>query len=314
MVRFSSHLPPATPLATACASTSRSRRRLQAAGACALALVLAATASANGTRESKAAFFQDTDPAWSPQGGWIAFARYSSGEGSAICLIRPDGTHFRRVTPFGTSLSSPSWAPDGRRLAFSDARGHVFVLNLSTRRIRKVTSSWDATDLDWSPGGKRIAFEDHTNSADEARPQIVVIRPDGSDARVVANPGFGQYTDPTWSPDGKRLAFGAFEEDPQEATYLGVIDSFGGRVRVLLPKLLSYPDWSPDGTRVVASGIVVIDLRRKLETKLAAGYHPRWSPDGKRIVFAHDPDGDSREDPKLFVMNADGSAVRPLTG
>ena len=40
-------------------------------------------------------------------------------------------------------------------------------------------------------------------------------------------------------------------------------------------------------------------------------YYARWSPDGSTIVFVRTPP-DLHDLPQLYVMNADGSDVRPL--
>src|SRR5579864_3643143 len=56
---------------------------------------------------------RDTDPAWSPDGAWIAFVRGESGIGSALFVIRPDGTGLCRLTPYAESVLEPSWSPRG---------------------------------------------------------------------------------------------------------------------------------------------------------------------------------------------------------
>lgn len=60
-------------------------------------------------------------------------------------------------------------------------------------------------------------------------------------------------------------------------------------------------------------GIYTIDLTGSNLTRLTHGedYRPRWSPNGTRIVFQRFSPGSIRSD--LFVMNADGSGLQPLT-
>ncbi|MBC7225745.1 MAG: PD40 domain-containing protein [Thermoflexales bacterium] len=85
------------------------------------------------------------------------------------------------------------------------------------------------------------------------------------------------------------------------------------------------PVWSPDKTRIAftsdrdgnlevyvmgADGSHPVNLTRNP----AADYRPIWSPDGSRIVFTSNREGGGFLNEALYVMNADGSGVRRLTG
>ena len=71
----------------------------------------------------------DMGPAWSPNGGWIAYhtqadrwpevAETGMGDEMEIHLVHPDGTSDHRITDDDVEDSFPAWSPDGRFLLWS---------------------------------------------------------------------------------------------------------------------------------------------------------------------------------------------------
>ncbi len=73
------------------------------------------------------------DPAWSPDGRWIAFAAREAN-GSDIVVMSPDGTSRQRLTTTGQARS-PVWSPDGRSIGYLSARGggfDVWLIDVTT--------------------------------------------------------------------------------------------------------------------------------------------------------------------------------------
>jgi Tol biopolymer transport system component len=66
-------------------------------------------ADGSGARAVTTGTRDDMDPAWSPDGNWIAYAR---GAVSAPVLraVRLDGTGDRVVTPRGRVFGHPNWS------------------------------------------------------------------------------------------------------------------------------------------------------------------------------------------------------------
>lgn len=99
-------------------------------------------------------------PVWSPRGDLIAFTRISGGR-FGIGVMRPDGSG-ERILSEGWSMEGPTFAPNGRVLAFyresqaRDTRGggysaRLAMIDISGFNERQVITPTDATDPSWSP-------------------------------------------------------------------------------------------------------------------------------------------------------------------
>lgn len=144
--------------------------------------------------------------AFSPDGREIAISREESKGNSDIVLLDRNGAVIERLTDDEGIDVSPSWSPDGRRLAYCSSRGgnpQIYVLDVDSRRSRRISmqGSYNTQPV-WSPTGERIAYTGRVGG----RFQIFVVEAGGGGARQITSSG-GDNVDPSWSPDGRYLVF-----------------------------------------------------------------------------------------------------------
>ena len=136
--------------------------------------------------------------------------------------------------------------------------------------------------------------------------QIYTVDPDGSHPRRIS-PETGNFTWPTWSPDARSLVFAgvvedeggdfrislfAFDADTNMVRELYVGEP--GMVGLLAERVVHYPLWSPDGTRVAfiaftSQGLSLFldDPADRVEAALVLDQGPlwmSWSPDSQYLL------------------------------
>jgi TolB protein len=67
------------------------------------------------------------DPAWTPDGSWLAFAG-RDGFTMDMYAIHPDGTLVTRLTSDGQLARAPAWSPDGQHLAYLSNKTGYFEI------------------------------------------------------------------------------------------------------------------------------------------------------------------------------------------
>ncbi len=113
----------------------------------------------NLTRTSGAA---ELDPAWSPDGRWIAYFSDASGE-YELTVVQSDGKGDARQLTAGhvqAFLSDPMWSPDSELIVFADNRGSLHVHDLEADTTRRIVENryGGATASSWSHDGEWLAF------------------------------------------------------------------------------------------------------------------------------------------------------------
>lgn len=246
-----------------------------------------------------------SEPAYSPVGDRIAFTRAYYADDhqnlrTEITLLTLadssiDVVPMPSLAP-GQYPGSPTWSPDGKRIAVSVQHG-IAVIDLTTQELRVIAADHhgDLTPA-WSPDGERIAFQ----SAQRGIMDIWLSANNGSAPTMLfghnAVEGF-----PKWSPDGKHLAISSSRDGNYDIWIIPVGSGYPRRVTQHASKDIQ-PAWSPEGrflvfvsNRAGTSDLWVIPAKGGEATRLTWGtgeeVQPDWSPDGQSIVFTSNESG-----------------------
>lgn len=161
----------------------------------------------------------DSAPAWSPDGGKIAFGRaYTDSTGirhKEIWIMNADGSD---QSPIGKLKGGgPHFTQDGRILFHSDDElSEIFIAHVDGTNIIQLTHNNDEDyHPELSPDGNQIAFM----SAIDGNHEIYVMNIDGSDQKRLTYNEVRDST-PSWSPDGSRIIFKSEDEKGNRHIYM----------------------------------------------------------------------------------------------
>jgi len=255
------------------------------------------------------------DPALSPDGTRVAFARWASPHGVFVLDLRTGQE--QRIASVNRPRG-PTWSPDGARLGFTHVtRTRTCVeLGFSCVDIDEVRRMFGGRDCIETPQGRRCIADFPVVNVDDNG--LAVVNPaDGSRQNLISE---GTIQSTQWRPGQNQLLFRGRQglqtiQPGEQPIPLGDDPNIGS------------PAWASDGQRIVAqmrinnrSEIVLLDASGKVARYLTQppptyerpgkpapnSVAPTWSPDGQSILFLSDRDGAW----KLYIMNADGSNQR----
>jgi TolB protein len=153
----------------------------------------------------------------------------------------------RRITVGrGTDNTSPTFSPDGRRLAFTTGRlGHpeIYISDADGTNAELLTSfsfgdqNYRASP-DWSPDGRLIAFQALPKDG-QFQLHTISLR----DKSVKQLTSEGRNEEASWAPDSRHLIFSSTRTGSKQ---LFVLDTESGRWRQLTRNGgVRLPAWSP---------------------------------------------------------------------
>jgi Tol biopolymer transport system component len=279
-----------------------------------------------------------TMPAWSPDGVWLAYIL--AGEHTSppweLVVARVDGSTPRSLLSLDTdeSLSTPSWSPDSKHIAFSRGNAAFWLHgNIAPASIWTIDAAGGApvqvtsgSSLNhgpvWAPDGRSLLFVSDRDGTRDIY-QVAVDdagAPVGQPLRLTV--GLNAHT---IAVGDKRLICSVFTYRTNLWSVPMPIEDAERTLADAQPittgnQIIESVDPSPDNRWLAFDS----NLRGKqnlyvmpsiggdpvaVTTGLANDFAPSWSPDARRIAFHSFRTGTRN----LFVTDRDGSDITELT-
>jgi dipeptidyl aminopeptidase/acylaminoacyl peptidase len=268
-------------------------------------------------------------PAWSPDGGSIAFVTNLTGRYNLWRVASAGGW------PIQLALSddrqtAPAWSPDGKTILWQEDRGgneysDLFAAPANGGAAVNLTGtpSLSETNALYSPDGRMVAIELKSKTA--AFSDVALFDPATKSVRNLTNEKASDrsWSLRAWTPDGKALIADRTNPDDTDSDIYR-IDLSTGAVENLTAHAkavnFSAADISPDGKTLLINSnekagypnVALLDLATKkrtwvteLQWEATAG---DFSPNGKWLTYLVNEDG--RQD--IYLAAANGSNARKL--
>ena len=185
-------------------------------------------------------------PAWSPDGAWLAFISDRDGK-RQLYRIALAGGEAEQLTSGDEGVANFAWSPKGSQIAFT--------------MIDAVTEAMKARDKDWG----EIRIEDE----DQRYTHLYVLDLPGASA--------GGSQDPSLRYGVKQLTLGSF--------VVGSFDWSPDATTIAFDHRIS-SDAGEGGSADISVVTVATAARQAIVTQAGPDSNPQWSPDGSQVAFA----------------------------
>jgi tricorn protease len=154
---------------------------------------------------------REIQPAWSPDGKWIAFVGEKDGM-EQVFVCDEKGGQMKQISTGDSQKSQIRWAPDSTALLYTATDNNLYKYAFADGKTTVVTTAdvvsgdGGVSNPQWSPDGKWVSF---TRSDRNMLAHVYVMLMAGGEAKRVTSSE--SFTDRAalWTPDGKYLVYTA---------------------------------------------------------------------------------------------------------
>jgi Tol biopolymer transport system component len=246
--------------------------------------------------------FLDTEPAWSPDGRYLAWSTDRGGQLLDIWIRDMHTDEVRQLTKLEGSAMGAAWSPDGRSIAFLEVdavwrRGTVAVADVATGAVRQIHGSlFGPGNPSWSRDGRRVlisAITPYSGRFREGTNQLLSISATGGDSAwftPIAHQGIDSRVGngPVLSPDGSQMAVvyrGMLHLIPTSASGAPT-----GAPRQVTREMAFMPTWTADSRSILYQSMdklrmLDVPSGQSRDVALNLEYAPD-APTGRYVIHA----------------------------
>jgi tricorn protease len=279
-------------------------------------------------------YFRDTDPAWSPDGKWVAYVSDQTGR-PEVWVAGTDGMGAKKLSDLDSEKLTLNWMPDSKSVLYTTSDHKLNSVNVETGQTRTLSTndSSGISGVTVSPDGAWIAY----NKADHDFRQHVyfLAAAGGQEHRLPDDLQYASY-DARFTADGKKLIFlGGYVQAGSATLRTNVASIYSVSLAKEDADSMSRDVDTEEQARAMmgagrggrggGGGAVATPAETKIDfegmdrrisqithlTENISTVVP--SPDSRSYAFVAAVDVDGRSVPTLYIIQADGSALRRLS-